>query len=158
MKSKKERYRVLTQQINSTFQVLKEERRGNLTKLPVDETVRTGQILSIKKMISLLESSNTWESMNSTISCLKEMRFLGSPKRTEVSNQIIKQLASLYATDPDDTRLVTCLTELLKHEQTNPLHLNDGNDAILIDADGNGGDNIKMVIDTGLDIETHLLK
>lgn len=84
----------------------------------------SGKIPSLKSILSQIsdEKSRNWDSMKEIIAILKEMRFLGFPKRKEISDSILFQLSEIYSSNPNDEEiLVKCLEDLTKIDQMNPL-------------------------------------
>ena len=137
-----DRYETVLKDIEKTFQTLKAERLNNLKQITpnisdisANENVpkfnysdlMKGKIPSISLIISQLESCGNWNQLRIILAVLKEIRFLGSPKRKDISVVLLKKIAEIYENCSDgvdcnrDEELVRYLNELLAFDQMNPL-------------------------------------
>lgn len=128
LKSKLDRYETVLNDVERIFKQIKAERLRNLNSISVEEAsefpaLNIGKIPSIKTIISKLENCTTWDQLENFIPILKEIRFLGSPKRTEISETLLKKLEEIYGNNSEDEKLVKVLNDLTIFDQLNPLIL-----------------------------------
>lgn len=124
MKSKLDRCETVLKEIQTIFKEIKAERLENL-KL-IDEfsefaSIKTGKIPKLKILLLKLENCSNWEEIKILIPIFKEIRFIGSPKRTEISQLLLKKFEEIYEKSPEDEILIKFLYEFLKFDQLNPL-------------------------------------
>lgn len=129
LKSKLDRFERLQKEIESAYVLLKAERLRNLELLPADQRdlIKTGRIPGLKSLLDGLAGGlASWSDLRGqVIPLLKEMRFLGAPKRKAVSDALIAAMGRLYSRFKDEKELVDALVDLLAYEQMNPLILED---------------------------------
>lgn len=137
-----DRYETVLKDIGKTFQILKAERLSNLKQITpnisdisANENVpkfnyselMKGKIPSINLILAQIESCGNWNQLRIILVVLKEIRFLGSPKRTDISVALLKKIAEIYENCSDgvdcdrDEELVGYLNKLLAFDQMNPL-------------------------------------
>ena len=130
LKSKLNRYERILEEIGPIYKEIKVERLRNLNNLIIESddddfsSIKIGKIGKIPtvEIIKLkLENCSNWEEIENLISILKEIRFLGSPKRKEISRILFKKLEEIYENIPKNDFLIKNLYEMVKFEQLNPL-------------------------------------
>jgi hypothetical protein len=121
LKSKIDRHETLLKDVNEAFKVLKAERAVNLQKIHSCESLLKGRLPSLKWVLEVAEKCSDFTEVSSLMFILKEMRFLGSPKRHEISSVLVKKMADIYASQKDDEALLDVLREALRFDQMNPL-------------------------------------
>lgn len=126
LKSKLNRYEAVLNEIGSIYKEIKAERLRNLNLIEGStesefSSIKTGQIPAVERIKYKIENCKTWDEIKNLIPILKEIRFLGSPKRTEISQSLIKKLEEVYEEFPEDENLIKFLLEMVSYEQLNPL-------------------------------------
>ena len=124
-------------EIETLYKSLKLERQRNLKLINADNPILLSKIPSIRTVLARIENEcvDDWGKMKEIIAIVREMRFLGSPKRTEISTALLNGLVKIYSIEKDDQKLVECLSNLLSFDEMNPLVIED---LELEDGDGNG--------------------
>lgn len=109
-------------EIETAYKTIKVERNRNLNLIS-DSTLRAGgKIPSIKTILKKIDAEcQNWNEMKGIIAILREMRFLGFPKRTEISSALLNRLSELYAADSNHEALIGCLEDLISVDEMNPL-------------------------------------
>lgn len=105
---------------------IKAERLRNLNLIDASSefaSLKFGKIPSVKVISLKIENCSNWEELKNLIPILREIRFLGSPKRTEISRLLFAKLEQIYKKNSDEELLVKCLHEMVSFEQLNPLIL-----------------------------------
>ena len=109
-------------EIGPIFKEIKVERLCNLNLIFVEsENIKIGKIPTAEILKLKLENCSNWEEIENLIFILKEIRFLGSPKRKEISRILFKKLEEIYENYPKNDFLIKNLNEMVKFEQLNPL-------------------------------------
>lgn len=116
LKSKLDRYESLLNEIGPIYKEIKVERLLNF-----DFIDKTGKIPSINVIKLKLKKCSNWDELKNLIPIFKEIRFLGSPKRSEISENLFKKLEEIYEKFPEDEILIKFLYEMISYEQLNPL-------------------------------------
>jgi len=112
--------------IETAYKAIKSERLSNLNLIVDSEfaEIKTGRIPRVALLVSRIEGCSNWEDLRKIVAVLREIRFLGSPKRTELSTALLDKLSEMYENNVDsDAILVGLLGELLESDQMNPLIL-----------------------------------
>lgn len=136
--------------VGEAYKEIKAERLRNLSSISADSgLLKTGKIPPVKELIERLEGCTTWNQIKESICILRETRFLGSPKRTEISTALIKSLARVYEDDSNEEALVNCLDRMFAFEQMNPLILSSQ-----LTENTTESDAFKTVLYTALDIHS----
>lgn len=121
------RYECAMKGIESAFTAIKRERLRNLKFIAADSEfsgIKTGQIPPVNSLVSRVENCANWQDLRKIVAVLREIRFLGSPKRTEVSAVLLKKLSEMYENNAESEGiLVELLGELLEFDQMNPIIL-----------------------------------
>lgn len=121
MKSKLNRYERILNEIGPIYKEIKAERLRNLNLIEGFPSIKIGKIPSIETIKFKLENCSNWEEIKKIIPILKEIRFLGSPKRKEISRTLFEKLEEIYESNPENDLLIECLNEMVSFEQLNPL-------------------------------------
>lgn len=145
--------------IGAAYKDLKAERIRNLNSISADSNLlKTGKIPTIKELVEGLDGCTTWDQLQESISILREVRYLGSPKRKEISAALLNSLARIYESEADcegrDENLVKCLSEIVSHDQMNPLILSDETAGETGEELVDGSDSYRTVLYTALDISS----
>ena len=113
--------------IQETYKAIKAERLRNLEFIADSDFcggVKVGKIPPVALLTSKIENCANWEDLRNIAAVLREIRFLGSPKRTEISAVLLKKLSEIYGNGGEsDAILVEILGKLLEFEEMNPLIL-----------------------------------
>ena len=113
--------------IQETYKAIKAERLRNLEFFADSDFcggVKVGKIPPVALLTSKIENCANWEDLRNIAAVLREIRFLGSPKRTEISAVLLKKLSEIYGNGGEsDAILVEILGKLLEFEEMNPLIL-----------------------------------
>ena len=110
--------------IEEMYKAMKSERLRNLKLITDFDGIKTGKIPSVPSLITRIENCSSWEDLKKVVPVLREIRFLGSPKRTEISATLLKKISEIYASNEEDAaNLVGILSELLEFDEMNPLIL-----------------------------------
>lgn len=126
LKSKLNRYESAMKGIETAFRAIKSERLRNLNLIVDSEFpgIKTGRIPQVSSLVSKIESCTNWQDLRKIVAVLREIRFLGSPKRTEISAVLLNKLSEIYENNGEsDAILVELFGELLEFDQMNPLIL-----------------------------------
>lgn len=129
-----DRYASVLEQIRATYRRLRVERARTaepamptvFSSAPPSSTVLSsvktlvdrGACPSLSVVREMLHTADNWTSMRTAIDMLREMRFLGAPRRRELSVALLRQLGAIYAQDANDEALVQCLAAALIPMQT----------------------------------------
>lgn len=122
-----DRFESVKKEIESIYKTIKVERNRNLNLINDESLKNGGKIPSIKTILSKIDDEcKDWNGIKEIVAILKEMRFLGFPKRSEISSAFLNRLAQIYAADSNHEELVGCLEDLLLIDEMNPLIIPDG--------------------------------
>ena len=135
--------------IEAAYKAIKGERLRNLNLIVDSEFdgVKTGKIPPMGSLISKIENCTNWEDLRKIVAVLREIRFLGSPKRAEISIVLLSKLSEIYERDEEgsDALLVGLLDGILEVDEMSPLILPDS-----VPAESN--ETLKTILYTAKDI------
>lgn len=118
-----DRFTTVKNEIEGEFQKIKAARISNLNSIE-EVSLRNGfgKIPSIKRLLTKIdEECRDWREIGETAAVLRECRFLGLPKRTEISSAFLRRLSQIYEKFPNDEELAKCLENLVSIDEMNPL-------------------------------------
>lgn len=111
--------------IETTYKSIKLERLRNLNLIPANSNIKTsGRIPPVDSLLQEISTCSDWEELRKTGALLKELRFLGSPKRTSISTNFLTKTSQIYSTTLHENKekiLCEFLDEMMKYDQLNPL-------------------------------------